>query len=398
MKAKFFYENQFEEICVLKTTKIKQLLKNANLSTKLNLNRDSLHDYVLARGKNPDQRLSNEDTHKSIGEFLTDQEQLIEFHIALLVHISTLSNHEKPEEVPLFTGKITIEELFQLFKGSERGYKNLASCQTKKIIDFHQSLSNVSETRFLLVKEDQSCCIHIRRSTKDQSISIDDDERIIKESFVFTATVGDIYKSMHINDQNKYLLLEKNFLPSLETPLSLFISTSPIEFDLSDEKLPIHITVKNSTDEQTINYHSLITTQFDRLCSIACRLMNLNEKFYQLKYNEIALSDGKMSLEDLDIPSNEVRFELICISPLKASIKFQQTNIFIPCTEETLVSELVEEALLKLKLSKSDSHQFDLLALDVEKTQIDMDYKIEDVCILFPGNTGTLELEIRKKS
>ncbi|CAF0874792.1 unnamed protein product [Didymodactylos carnosus] len=398
MNVKISYENQFEKICVLKATKINQLLNNQNLLPKLNLNANSLRDCVLAIGENPDQRLSNEDTHKSIGEFSVDDQQVVEFRIALLIQILTLNNNEKPEEVLLFNRKVTIEELFRISKGSERGYKYLASYNTKKIIDFHQLLSDVNETRFLLMKEDQFCSVHIRRSSENQLISIDGGEMTSKQDFASSATIADVYKANNINNQNEYLLFGKDFLPSMETSLSVFVSTSPIEFDVSNEELPIHFIVENSIDKQTINYRSSSQTQFNRLCSIACQLMHLNPKFYQLMYNGTELSDDELCLDDLETVPNEVKLELICISPLKASIKFEQVEVLIPCTEETLALELTEEALLKLNFLKSDLSQFELFALADQETQVEMDYKIEDVREIFPGNTETMKLELRKKS
>ncbi|CAF4886271.1 unnamed protein product [Rotaria sp. Silwood1] len=398
MHVKISYENRSEKICVLKAMKINQLLNNENLLLKLNLNVHSLRDCVLTLGENPDQRLSNEDTQKPIGEFTVDDQQVVEFRIALLIQISTSNNSEKPEEVLLFNRKVTIEELFQISKGSERGYKYLASYNTKKIIDFHQLLSDVNETRFLLVKEDQFCSIHIRRSTENQLISIDDNETNSKQDFASSATIADVYKANRINDQNEYLLFEKDFLPSLETSLSVFASISPIEFDVINEKLPIHIIVESSIDKQTINYHSSSQTQFKRLCSIACQLMHLNPKFYQLTYNEAELSDDEMCLDDIENVPDEVKLELICSSSLKASIKFEQVEVLIPCTEETVALELIEEALLKLNFSKSDLSQFELFALDDQETQVEMDYKIEDVRGIFPENTETIKLELRRKS
>ena len=398
MNVNISYENQSERIRVLKATKINQLLNNENLLTKLNFNVNSLRDCVLALGEKSDQRLSNEDTSKPIGQFSLDDQQVVEFRIALLILISTSNDNEKPEEVLLFNRKVTMEELFEISKGSERGYKYLASCYSKKIIDFHQLLSDVNETRFLLVKEDQFCSIHIRRSTENQLISIDDVETNMKQNFASSATIADVYKANQINDQNEYLLFGNDFLPSMETSLSVFVSTSPIQFDVTNEKLEIHIIVENSIDKRTINYHSSSKTQFNRLCSIACQLMHLNSTFYQLMYGEVELSDDEMCLDDLETVPNEVELVLICTSPLKASIKFEQMEILIPCTEETLASELVEEILFKLNFSKSDLSQFQLFALDDENTQIEMDYKIEDVRQLFPENTEKIKLELRKKA
>ncbi|CAF4312745.1 unnamed protein product, partial [Adineta steineri] len=283
-------------------------------------------------------------------------------------------------------------------KGSDRGYKYLASCNTKQIIDVHQLLSDVNETRFLLVKEDQLCSVHIRRSTENQLISIDDnDETDSKQDFASFATIADVYKANHIDNQNKYLLFEKDFLPSMETLLSIFVSTSPIEFEVSSEKLSIHIIVENSIDKQTVNYYSSSQTQFHRLRSIACQLMHLNPKFYQLMYDGTELSDDEMCLDDLETVPNEVKLDLICIAPLKASIKFEQMEVLIPCTEETLASELVEEALLKMNFSKSNLCQFELFALVDEEIQVEMDYKIEDVREIFPEDTETMKLELKKK-
>ena len=396
IKVKISYENQFEEICVLKTTKINQLLSNGNLLQKLNLTASFLRDCVLTRGKNQDEKLSKEDTCKSIGEFSTDDQQLVEFRIAFLIQICTSNNDEKSKEVFLSDRKVTIEELFRIGKGIERGYKYLASYDTKKIIDFSQLLSDVNETRFLLVKKDQLCSIHIRRSTENQLISIDNDQSNMKQDFSSFATIADVYKANQLENQNEYLLVGKDFLPSMETPLSVFISTSPIEFDASSEKLAIHVIVKNSIDKQTINYHSSPQTQFSRLCSIACQLMHLNVKFYQLKYNEMELSDDEMCLDDLVYALNEVKFELICISSLTVSIKFEHMEILIPCIEETSVSEVVEEALLKLNFSKSDLSEFQLFALDDQETQVEMDYKIEETRDIFPENTETMKFELRK--
>ncbi|CAF1366374.1 unnamed protein product, partial [Adineta steineri] len=398
MNVQISYEDASEKICVLKVMKINQLLYNEKLLSKLNLNVNSLRDCVLALGENSDQRLSNEDTHKSIGEFFVNDQQVVEFRIAYLIQILTSNNNEKPEEVLLFNRKVMIEELFRISKGSDRGYKCIASYNTKKIIDDHQLLSDVNETRFLLVKEDQLCSIHIRRSTENQLISIDDnDEMNSQQDFASFATIADVYKANHIDNQNKYLLFEKDFLPSMETSLSIFVSTSPIEFEVSSEKLPIHIIVENSIDNQTVNYHSSSQTQFHRLRSIACQLMHLNPKFYQLMYDGTELSDDEMCLDDLETVPNEVKLELICISTFKASIKFEQMEVLIPCTEETLVSELVEEALLKMNFSKSNLFQFELFALVDEEIQVEMDYKIEDVREIFPEDTETMRLELKKK-
>ncbi len=398
IKVKISYENQFEEICVLKTTKINQLLSNESLLQRLNLTADFLRDCVLTRGENQNEKLSKEDACKSIGEFSTDDQQIVEFRIAFLIQIYASNNDEKSEEVFLSDRKVTIEELFRIVKGSERGYKYLASYDTKRIIDFHQLLSDVNETRFLLVKEDQLCSIHIRRSTENQLILIDNDQSNMKQDFSSSATIADVYKANHLENQNEYLLFGKDFLPSMETPLSVFMSTSPIEFDVSNEKLPIHIIVENSIDAQTINYHSSSQTQFNRLCAIACQLMHLNAKFYQLKYNEMELSDDEMCLNDLDEVPSEVKFELICSSPLKVSVKFESVEILIPCIEETLISEVVEEALLKLNFSKNDLSDFQLFALVDEETQVDMDFKMEEVRDIFPENTETMKFELRKNS
>ncbi len=74
-------------------------------------------------------------------------------------------------------------------------------------------------------------------------------------------------------------------------------------------------------------------------------------------------------------------------------------EVLIPCAEETLASELIEEVLLKMKYSKSDLSQFELFALVVDQeTQVEMDYKIEDIRDIFPENTQTIILELRKKS
>lgn len=395
MNVKISYENQSEEIRVLKATKLNQLLNNENLLPKLNLNINALRDCVLARGENPDQRLSDEDTNKQIGEFSTDDQQVVEFRITLLIQISTSNNDEKSEEILLFNRKVTMEELFRIAKGSERNYKYLASYRTKKIIDFHHLLSDVNETRFLLVKDDQLCSIHLRRSTENQLISIDGDETNMKQDFSSSATIADIYKANQMNDQNKYLQVGKDFLPSMETSLSIFTS-SPIEFNVINEQLPIHIIVENTIDKKTINYHSSSQTQINRLCSIACQLMHLNPKFYQLMYNGMELSDDDMCLNDLETVPDEMKFELICSSPLKASIKFDQVEILIPCTQDTLASELVEEALLKLNYSKSDLSQFELFALTDQETQVEMDYKIEEIREIFSENPTTLKLEMKK--
>jgi hypothetical protein len=284
--------------------------------------------------------------------------------IALLIQISTSNNDEKPEEILLFNRKVTIEELFQISRGSERDYKYLASYCNKNIIDFHQLLSDVNETRFILVKEYQFCSLHIQRSTENQLVLIDGDESSTKQDFSSSATIADVYKANCMNSQNAYLLFRKDFLPSMETPLSIFTSTTPIEFDVINEKLPIHIIVQNSIDDQTIDYHSSSRTQFNRLCS----------------------NDRKTVLD-------EVKFELICTSPLKVFIKFEHVEILIPCTEETLASEVVEEALLKLNFSKIDLSQFELYALGDRQTQVDMDYTIEENREIFPENTEKVKLD-----
>lgn len=378
--------------------KINCLLKNENLLLKLNLNENSFRDLVLARGKTAETKLTDEDLLKSLGEFSTDDQQIVEFSIGLLIRISTLNNIEKDEEILLFYRNATINDLFQVAKGNERGFKYLGSRRTKKIIDFNQNLSNINETQFLLIKEDQFCSVSIRRSTENQLILIDDEETVKTQDFASSATVADVYLANGLIDQNKYLLFGTDFMPSMETPMSTFISTSPIEFIVTDDKLPIHIFVENDVDKQKIDYFSSSKTQFSRLCSIACQIMHLDPKFYQLMWEETELSDGEMCLEDLDGVAEEIQLKLICISQLMVSIKFEEATVVIPCSEETLASHLTEEVLLKLNFSKTDVLEFELFALVDDGTQIEMDFEVKDIRDIFPENTEVMTFELRRKN
>ncbi|UJR19001.1 hypothetical protein I4U23_022131 [Adineta vaga] len=398
MNVKISYEDQSKEICVLKGMKVNQLLNNEYLLLQLNLNGTSFQDYVLAFGENNHQIISKEDTHKSISEFFVDDEHIVEFRIGILIQIFTSNHEEKPQEIPLFTRKISIEELFQICKGSERRFKHIASYKTKKILAICQLLTDIDETRFLLLEEDQICSIQIQRSPDNQLIKIDDYSTITQD-FASVATIADIYKVNQTAIQNEFLLFENDFLLSMETSLSVLKSTSTIQFNVKNEKLPIHIYVENSVNKQTIDYYSSLTISIHRLCFVACQLMLLNPIFYQLMHDEKKLSDGEMCLKNLEAISNEVKFKLICIASIEVSIKYQQVTILIPCTMQTLISDLIKETLLKLNIPNNDLSMFELVALGNQRTQVEFDYTIDDIHQeLFPENTKTLPFELETKN
>ena len=398
VKVTFSYETNSQSICALKTVRISHLLNNERLLRPLNLVDISPNDCVLVLGEHNGPILSSEDIRKPVGDYATAVEQSIHFRISLLIQILNASDPQQ-QQIPLANARITAEELLRMALGPTDVYTYLASNYTKRILDPSEKLCDLNETKFLLVKEQETCLVLIKKVKNTALVDIDDDvDNTIQKRFTIFATLDDVSKANKIDSGRQLLLHAGDFVPSKETQLACFQSTSPIVFTLVEDKPPISILVENNIDGKVAKFCCALTMTVQRLTSIVCQLLDFNSHFCQLMYNGCIMSDDDLCLEDfVDSAAVEVEFQLASSAPVKSSIIYGEQTIVLPCTHETLASTLVEEALKKLHIPLQDMTLYTLTAItDNDHTKIDLDLSVEDIYQLFPLAPPTIPLELRK--
>ena len=399
VKVTFAYETNSQSISALKSMRISQLLNNERLLRPLNLVDISPNDCVLVLGENNGQILSPEEIRKPVGEYATTAEQSIYFRISLLIQILNSSNGQR-QQIPLANARITVEELLRMSSASSEEYRYLASNYTKRILDPNEKLSDLNETKFLLVREQDACLVVIKKLTNTTLVDITADaDKTIQQRFTVLASIDDVCRTNKIDNDRQYLLHATDFVPSKETQLVSLRKVSPIAFLLTEENLPIRVTIQNTIDNSTVQFHCALTMTVKRLCSIACQLFDFSSRFVQLVYTGSMMSDDDLCLEDfLESTATEVAFQLTSSAPLKSSITYGEQTIVLPCTHETLASALVEEAMQKLHIPSQDITQCILTAVTENgRTEIDLDISVEDIYQLFPLAPTIIPLQLSNK-
>ena len=398
IKVIFSYENNSTLISALKSMRICHLLNNERLLRELNLIDISPNDCVLLLGENNQKILSQDDIQQSIGNYSYNDNQIIYFRISISIQILKYDNQQESLQILLSNRNTTIENIFQLTNASRNIYKYLASNYTKKILNYDEKLSNLIDTKFILVKEHETCLISIEKSKNNQLIDIEDEQNIIHQRFTIFATIEHICRENQIDIDHQYLIYSNDFVPSIETQLIYFKSESPsIRFTLTDNNLPVAVTVLNNQDKRLIKFHCSLTITVKRLCSIACQLFGVNNEYYRLKENDCLLDDDDVTLYDINSAMTDIQFELISIALINSSIKYNDQIILIPCCYKTSAETIIIETLTKLNISIENRYLYELFALADDRTPIESDLSIEDVYQLFSSSTTTIPFELIKK-
>ncbi|CAF3720842.1 unnamed protein product, partial [Rotaria sordida] len=396
----FSYENNSVLVHALKSMRICHVLNNERLLRELHLIDISPNDCVLVLGEMNERILSQDDIRQSIGNYVNINNEPIHFRISISIQIMKYDNQE-PLQILLSNRNITIEDIFQLIKTSIDIYKYLASNYSKKILDYNEKLSNLIDTKFILVKEDEICLISIEKSKNSQLIDIDDDgKNDIHQRFTIFATIGDIYRENQIDIDHQNLLYDKDFVPSTEIQLICFSSISSIiRFNLIDGNLPVTVIIINNQNNKSIKFHCSLTMTVKRLFFIACLLFGLNNNnYYRLMHIDCLLDDDEVSLDDIDSTMNQIQFQLISIASINSSIRYDDQTIVLPCSDNTLAATIIEETLKQLHIPQENHHIYELIALADDRTTIESDMSIEDVYQLFPSHPTTIPFELIKKN
>ena len=397
IKVIFSYENNTASISALKTTRVCHLLNNEDLLRQLHLMDVSPNDCVLVLGNTDEQVLSQDDTRQPVGDFCSDDHPSIQFRISILIQI--LKYDQQPSQQILLPNRnTTIEQMYQLTLASPDVYKYLASNYTKKILDFRENLSNLLGTKFILVQAHQTCLISISKPQCNQLINIDDSDEEIQQRFTIFATIGDIGRENKIDNDHQNLIYADDFIPSNDTQLVSFIAASPIRFTLMEGTLPVAVTVEILDDQRSIQFRCSLTTTVKRLCSIACQLFGVNEKYRGLKQDDIELDDDEVTLNDMNSTMTEIKFQLVSTASITSSIKYGDQTFLLPCSRETSAETLITETLQKLHIPQENHTLYELVALaNDDRILIDCDMTIDNVYTLFSSDVTLIPFELTKK-
>ncbi|CAF1543666.1 unnamed protein product [Rotaria sp. Silwood1] len=147
--------------------KMYSLLNNENILKQLNLTDVSSDDCVLVLKEANEIILTKYDHQKPIGNYSIVNNELIHFQISISVQITKYDNKE-PIRIPLSNRNITVEQLLNSTEKSIDVYKYLATNDTKRIFNSNEILANLNKTKFILVKENETCLPSVKKSNNLQ--------------------------------------------------------------------------------------------------------------------------------------------------------------------------------------------------------------------------------------
>ena len=349
------YDKINQTIRILKSCIVHTLLNNPKYLRQLDL-KIPPEDCTLIFVSNQSEKL---DMKNPVSYYASMTDTLVHFQICLLIQIIQYDN-QKEISIPISHRNITIKQLLEMIQIND-SHTYLASYETKMILS---ELSTINETKFFLVKEHQTCSITM-------------EENMTNQRYIINATINDIYK------QNKYLLYEHDFIPSRETSLSLFLRTvtSPIKFNLINQKLQANVTVTNDEEKSSIVFQCAPSMTVGRVHQIVCQLWKLNSRFYHLSLSDDTNIDEECSLDDICECINDLQLKLISIADVKCAINYQNEIIMISAARETSLSSIMKNTLEKLLMPLDDIDRFEFILLDDLKNPInvDLDLTIDDI-------------------
>ena len=372
-------------------------MNNEDLLGELHLIDISPNDCVLVWGDTDDQILSQDDIRQPVGNYCKNNNQPVHFRISISIQILKY-NKESPQQILLPNRNTTIEQIFQSTNASHDVYKYLASSYTKKILDFGEKLSNLVDTKFILVQSHETSLITIEKPKCNQLVEIEDGDNEIHQRYTKFATIADICRENQIDIDHQNLLYADDFVPSATAQLISFLAASPIHFNLTDGNLPVTVTIEKSDDQRSIQFHCSLTITVKRLCSIACQLFGVNSDYYRLMQADCLLDDDDVTLNDIDSTMTEVQFQLMLTASIISSIKYENQIFLLPCRHQTTAAVLVEETLQKLYIPQENLNMYELIALADDRIPIELDLSIEDIYALFPSNPTIIPFQLTKKN
>ncbi|CAF1299608.1 unnamed protein product [Rotaria magnacalcarata] len=381
------YENNSENLQVLKSMKIIALLKNESLQRKLGIVETIFEDYTMVLDEADDHvTLSKDDMQHSFDTYCKTENESLHFRLFIPTHITIYHNEEKFSTL-LPMRNITIHEVLQLIEKSMYARQCLALKETKRVLDDNEVVSNLCGNEFILVDKKDTCHVSVKspQATTDQY-------------FINHATIVDVCKEQQINLENQYLLYSNDIVLSAVTPLTCFLSETPICFTITETSLPVTVIVTEDQQQKSIQFNCAHSITVEDLCTISCRLLGVLEATAELKLADASDIDNDLSLMDIDETMTHIEFQLIYPPCLSCSITCSDHTIVLPCQSDRLISSLITDMFEKLSISQDQMDAYELFALNDEETSLDFDVSIGDIKELFSSSSSSIiAVELRKK-
>ena len=375
-KVIFSYETNTVTVSALKSMKICSLLADENLLEQLNCSNVYPDNCVLLTGEKYEQILTKEDLKQSVGTYTITGERSVRFQISLFVEIIKFDDAEQIK-VPVSNRNISFGDLLARTGKSMDIYKYLAENETKRVLDSNETLTDLNQTQFLLLKEDQTCSITIVQSDEEKH-----------QRYAVFATIGNI--------SEQYLLYENDFVPSSNTQLVSLQSKSPLRFTLTNENLPVTVTLKNKQTDKTITFNCSHSMTAKRLSNIASQFFHFEEDLCQLMQDDSTLiDDADISLEDIDDSMTNFQFFVISTVSLECKVTFSEQTVILSCQRDTLASTIIRETLEKLHFPFDRLDDYELIVLCDDPTGIGLETSIDDICQLFPSAVTTIPFQLK---
>ncbi|CAF3731288.1 unnamed protein product [Rotaria sp. Silwood1] len=190
-------------------------------------------DCVFTLGDADEQELSEEDMKKLVEEF----PQPIQCRIWLKVHIHQY-DIQRDIVVKIKEDTITVDQILHMQEILNEDYKYLASSDRNAVIADDQKFVDLNETKFILLKENETCCVSIGDLNKAQ-------EDGYSKRYAKFATIADVLKDSNVDAD--CLLCLNDIAPSKEIKLALL--PPPIQFQIIKDDLLALVTVTNPEQE-----------------------------------------------------------------------------------------------------------------------------------------------------
>ncbi|CAF1596848.1 unnamed protein product [Adineta ricciae] len=308
--------------------------------------------------------LSKHDVQKTLRTFCTTENDELNIRLAVS-KVVTIHDGEKETTIVLPKESMTTRDLLKLINTD----RCLAAKETKRIRKENEVISFIQEDKFLLVDRKDVCHVAITSSAF-----------VVENCFSSNATIVDI-------------------IAAKETQLIYYMAETPIHFTTTENSLPVTVRVNLDEHGKTIQFscHRIMTVE--RLCFISCRLFSVSEDNAQLRLADGTNPDEGLSLNGMD--AIRTNFEFLLHSPrhLPCSITYLDRTIVLPRHSEQLISSLAKKLFEQLSIDFDRIDQFELFALDKDKTLLRLDMFIGDIKNVFPPpSSSNVAVEQKEKN
>lgn len=387
MNTVLSYDQINLNILIPKHCSLHHLLRNPIYLDQLNLVKSS-SDYILAliSADTVTRVLTKDEMNLPIGNFQSNE---IRFQISVLIQVF-LCDEQKERSVPVSHRNFTVQQLLELIAIDE-DFTYLASYETKSILPLNYSLSNIPDTKFFLARENQIGHIRIRSMLTDEELT---------QQYLVNATVDDVYKQNKIDEENQFLRLDDDFVPSRQTSLNLFLSsskTNSIVFTIVNEKLSINLTVTDINSNRSVSFRCSRSILALRLVEIVCNLWKLKQRFYRLKTANETFLDSDDSIDDYDTSADDLQLTLETKTGIKYSISYQGRSISLPTDDDIQASTILEEALETFCIPLNQINHYGLFLVNDSNNPVRFESNdlIEELRDILGENSENLCFELR---